>query len=102
MRDATVTTDTIIDLIRNLARTAELPRRLETAPIDGATCLASLGLDSLGTLVLVEELGQMVGRVLPDHALDPEMTLGKLARDLDFSAAPAMIDGATGRARPPL
>jgi acyl carrier protein len=87
MRDANVTTSGIIDLIRNLARTAELPRRLETATISGDTRLADLGLDSLGTLALVEELGQMIGRVLPDDAFDPGITLGKLARDLDFIGA---------------
>jgi acyl carrier protein len=87
MRDATVTTSAIIDLIRTLARAAERPRRLETATISGDTRLADLGLDSLGTLALVEELGQMIGRVLPDDALDPDMTLGKLARDLDFVGA---------------
>ncbi len=45
---------------------------LQDGPIDAATPLADLGLDSLGTVSLVMELEEALGIAIPDELLVPD------------------------------
>jgi acyl carrier protein len=70
----------ISETIRRLAANGDLPCRLATEHLTPATEVAALGLDSLGMLTFVDELGTKFNLQLPDEGFEPNATLSDIVQ----------------------
>jgi acyl carrier protein len=72
--------DTVIGAIRHLASLKLIPSDLSSRPLDGATAIDELGIDSLGKLELISEIEERADVLLSEGLLQGLKTLDDLAR----------------------
>lgn len=72
----------VIDAIRVLAKKGVLPRDLAERPLDGATHIDDLGIDSLGKLNLLSELEERADVALSEGMVAGLRTIDELAATL--------------------
>lgn len=72
--------DLVIAAIRHLAARKLIPADLANRPLDGATALDELGIDSLGKLELLTEIEERADVALSEGLLQGLRTLDDLAR----------------------
>lgn len=83
----TWTTETVIEVLRALAKEDDLPAHLATGEITGVDTVDTLGIDSLGGAFLIERFEEMTGVQMPDDFLDLEDNIEVIAAHLnDFIA----------------
>ena len=70
----------VISAIRHLAERRLIPADLASRPLDGATAIDELGIDSLGKLELVTEIEERADVLLSESLLPGLRTLDDLAR----------------------
>jgi acyl carrier protein len=75
-----VVVDLVIGAIRHLAARKLIPADLANRPLDGATALDELGIDSLGKLELLTEIEERADIALSEGLLQGLRTLDDLAR----------------------
>jgi acyl carrier protein len=71
--------DIVIGAIRHLARGKRIPSDLHDRPLDGATLIDSLGIDSLGKIELLTEIEDRADVMLSEGLLVGIRTLDDLA-----------------------
>lgn len=76
------TEERVIGIIRTLAEEEELPEYLRTAPITGTDTVETLGLDSIGAVVLIDRLEADGGVPLPDDFLGFEDSVADIVQRL--------------------
>lgn len=87
MTSKTWTTETVIEVLRTLAKEDDLPAHLATGEITGQDTVDTLGIDSLGGAFLIERLEEMTGVEMPDDFLNLEDDIEAIAARLnDFIA----------------
>ena len=69
----------VISVVRNLAVSGALPAELAAVPLEAATSLDSLGLDSMARLELLAELEDRVDVHLPEAQVSGIRTISDLA-----------------------
>ena len=69
----------VISVVRGLAETGSLPAELAAAPLEAATTLDSLGLDSMARLELLAELEDRADVHLPEAMVSGIRTISDLA-----------------------
>ncbi len=72
--------DTVIAAIRHLASLRRVPSDLLNHPLNGATAIDELGIDSLGKLELLSEIEERADVLLSEGLLQGLRTLDELAR----------------------
>ena len=76
------TEERVIGIIRTLAEEEELPEYLRTAQITGTDTVETLGLDSIGAVVLIDRLEADGGVPLPDDFLGFEDSVADIVQRL--------------------
>jgi len=74
--------DALCETLRHTASLGILPSYLATQPLSPDMRLIDLGIDSLGTMTLISEIGGRLSAPLPEIDLDPTATLGDIAQAL--------------------
>ncbi|HEY5920127.1 MAG TPA: acyl carrier protein [Kofleriaceae bacterium] len=72
--------DLVIGAIRHLAERRLIPADLASRPLEGATALDELGIDSLGKLELLSEIEERADVVLSEGLIHGMRTLDDLSR----------------------
>lgn len=79
----TWTADKIILIIRELARSTDLPEHLSTGEIKGSDTVDTLGIDSIGGVYLIERLEEETGILMPDDFVELNFDLDEIATRLN-------------------
>lgn len=66
--------------LRQSAALGMLPTCLATVPLTPEMRLVDLGIDSLGSMTLLSEVGERLSLPLPDLEVSPTSTLGDISR----------------------